>query len=52
MLSTKQQINEQAKFIYSPLGKDFETQIKTIEDQGKKQIAIIHLDNLNHFHQR
>ena len=27
---------EQAKFTYSPLGKAFEKQIKTIEDQGKK----------------
>ena len=32
------QIIEQAKFTYSPLGKAFEKQIKTIEDQGKKQI--------------
>ena len=31
-------INEQAKFTYCPLGKAFEKQIKTIEDQGKKQI--------------
>ena len=29
---------EQAKFTYSPLGKAFEKQTKTIEDQGKKQI--------------
>ena len=29
---------EQAKFTYSPLGKAFEKQIKTIEDQGEKQI--------------
>ena len=34
----QQQIIEQAKFTYSPLGKAFEKQIKTIEDQGKKQI--------------
>ena len=33
----QQQIIEQAKFTYSPLGKAFEKQIKTIEDQGKKQ---------------
>ena len=32
------QIIEQAKFTYSPLGKAFEKQIKTIEDQGKKQV--------------
>ena len=38
MPSNQQQIIEQAKFTYSPLGKAFEKQIKTIEDQGKKQI--------------
>ena len=32
---------EQAKFTYSPLGKAFEKQIKTIEDQGEKQIKAI-----------
>ena len=36
--SNQQQIIEQAKFTYSPLGKAFEKQLKTIEDQGKKQI--------------
>ena len=36
--SNQQQIIEQAKFTYSPLGKAFDKQIKTIEDQGKKQI--------------
>ena len=36
--SSQQQIIEQAKFTYSPLGKSFEKQIKTIEDQGKKQV--------------
>ena len=39
--SNKQQIIEQAKFTYSPLGKAFEKQIKTIEDQGEKQIKAI-----------
>ena len=34
--SNQQQIIQQAKFTYSPLGKVFEKQIKTIEDQGKK----------------
>ena len=34
--SYQQQIIEQAKFTYSPLGKAFEKQIKTIENQGKK----------------
>ena len=35
--SNQQQITEQAKFTYFPLGKVFEKQTKTIEDQGKKQ---------------
>ena len=35
--SNQQQIIEQAKFTYSPLGKAFEKQI-TIEDQGQKQV--------------
>ena len=34
--STQQQVKEQTKFTYSPLGKAFNKQIKTIEDQGKK----------------
>ena len=34
--SNQQQIIEQAKFTYSPLGKAFEKQIKAIEDQRKK----------------
>ena len=38
MPSNQQQIIEQAKFTYSPLGKAFEKQTKTMEDQGKKQI--------------
>ena len=36
--SNQQQIIEQTKFTYSPLGKAFEKQTKTIEDQGKKQV--------------
>ena len=36
--SNQQQITEQAKFNYSLLGKTFEKQTKTIEDQGKKQV--------------
>ena len=39
--SSQQQIIEQAKFTYSPLGKAFEKQIKTIEDQRKRQIKAI-----------
>ena len=34
--SNHQQIIEEAKFTYYPLGKDFAKQIKTIEDQGEK----------------
>ena len=36
--SNQQQMIEKAKFTYSPLGEAFEKQIKTIEDQGEKQI--------------
>ena len=36
--SNQQQIIGQAKFTYSPLGKAFKKEIKTIEDQGEKQI--------------
>ena len=36
--SNQQQIIEQANFTYSPLGKAFEKQTKTIEDEGKKLI--------------
>ena len=42
--SNQQQIIEQARFTYSPLGKPFEKQIKTVEDQGKKQVEA--LENL------
>ena len=44
----QQQIIEQAKFTYYPLGKAFEKQIKTFEDQGKKQIdALENLQDTN-----
>ena len=43
MPSNEQQIIEQAKFTYSPLGKAFEKQTKTIEDLGKKKIALADL---------
>ena len=36
--SSNQQIIEQARFTYSPLGKAFEKQIETIKDQGKKRV--------------
>ena len=37
----EQQIIEQAKFTYSPLVKTFEKQIKTIKDQGQKQVEAL-----------
>ena len=36
--SNQQQIIEQARFTYYPLGKTFEKQIKSIKDQGQKQV--------------
>ena len=42
--SNQQQIIEQAKLTYSPLGKAFEKQTKAIKDQGKKQVDA--LENL------
>ena len=38
LLSDQKQIIEQAKFTYSPLGKAFGKQTKTIKEQGEKQI--------------
>ena len=35
--SNQQQITEQARFTYSPLGKAFKKQTETIEDQGKNR---------------
>ena len=39
--SDQSRIIEQAKFTYSPLGKAFEKQIKTTEDQGIKQVETL-----------
>ena len=39
--SNQQQIIEQTKFTYYPLGRAFEKQIKTIEGEGKKQIDVL-----------
>ena len=39
--SGQSRIIEQAKSTYSPLGKTFEKQIKTIEDQGIKQVEAL-----------
>ena len=41
--SNQQQIIGQAKFTYSPLGKAFKKQIKTIEDQGQVKTIKIYL---------
>ena len=52
--SNQRQIIEQAKFTYSPLGKAFEKQTKTIKDQVKKQIKAIQdnkqLVNINKYY--
>ena len=37
----QQQIIEQARFPYSPLGKAFEKQTKIMEDKGKNQIDVL-----------
>ena len=39
--ANQQQIIEQAKFTYSPLGAAFEKQIKTIDDHGIKQFKTL-----------
>ena len=39
--SDQSRIIEQAKFTCSPLGKAFEKQTKTIEEQGKKQVKAL-----------
>ena len=39
--SSNQQIIEQTRFTYSPLGKAFDKQIKTIKDQGKKPVDVL-----------
>ena len=39
--SNQQQIIEQSKFTYSPSGKAFEKLVKTIEDQGQKQVKAL-----------
>ena len=44
--SSNQQIIEQARLTYSPLGKAFDKQIETIEDQGKKQVDALNTLNL------
>ena len=39
--SNQQQLIEQARFTYSPLVKAFKKQIKTIEEQGQKQVEAL-----------
>ena len=39
--SNQQQVIEQARFTYSPLGEAFEKQIKITEDQGERQIDVL-----------
>ena len=43
--SNQQQILEQKKITYFPLGKAFEKQIKTIEDLGEKQFEALKRTN-------
>ena len=52
--SNQQQITEQAKFTYYPLGKAFEKQTITIEDQGKKQVETLKIkqNQLKEFFQK
>ena len=38
--SNQQQIIDETKFTYSPLGKAFDEQIKTIEDHGKSKLML------------
>ena len=38
--SNQQQIIQQTKCTYSPLGKAFDKQIKTIENQGKNRLML------------
>ena len=45
--SNQQQIIQQAKFTYPPLGKAFEKQTKTIKDQGEKQTKAIQDNQVN-----
>ena len=47
--SNQQQTIEQAKFTYSPLGKAFEKQTKTIKDQGEKQIKAINESSIKKY---
>ena len=39
--SNQRQIVEQAKFVYSLLGKEFVKETKTLQDQGQKKIKAL-----------
>ena len=45
--SNQQQIFEQTKFTYSALGKGFQEQLKTIKEQGEKQVKSIQEKEFN-----
>ena len=45
--SNQQQMIKQAKITYSPLRKAFEKQMKTIEDQGQKQVEALKIKAIN-----
>ena len=45
LLANQRQLIEQAKFTYAPLGKAFEKQTKTIEEQERKQVDAINNQN-------
>ena len=45
LTSNQSRIIEPAKFTYSTLGKAFEKQIKSIEDQGRKQVEALKVLN-------
>ena len=48
MFSTEQlRIMEDANFSYSPLGNEFEKEIKTVAEQGEKQIKVLQSLNSN-----
>ena len=50
LTSDQSRIKEQAKITYSPLGKAFAKQTKTIESQGKKQIKHLKSTEKNQLH--
>ena len=50
--SNQQHVIEQAKFTYSPLGKAFEKQTKTIKEQGEKQLKAINESSIKNIYSR